>query len=79
LLCQAKGNTAGSCLSKTMCSNLGEFGEEFSSNDSREELLVRIRVYAGPTHLKLASGGLLMSFSCFCNLASGVLLWNEEN
>ena len=34
LLCQAKGDTAAHVL-KTMCPNLGGFGEEFYSSGSR--------------------------------------------
>ena len=36
---------------KTVCPNLGGFGEEFYSNDSRVGLLIRIRVCAGPAFL----------------------------
>ena len=47
---------------KTVCLNLGGFGEEFYSSSSRAGLLIRIRVCQG-----------LHSF----NLASDGLLWNE--
>ena len=42
---------SGLLPSKTMCPNLGGFGEEFYSNGSRAGLLVRIRVCAGPALL----------------------------
>ena len=69
-----KGGTQQPHASKTVCPNPGGFGEEFYSNGSRAELLTRIRVCAGPALLNLASGGLLVSFSSFFDLASGGLL-----
>ena len=36
---------------KSVCPNLGGFGEEFYSNGSRAELLIRVRVCAGPALL----------------------------
>ena len=46
-----KGGHSGFNPSKTVCPNLGGFGEEFYSNGSREVLLIRIRVCAGPAFL----------------------------
>ena len=40
LLCQAKGDTTGSCPEK-LCPNLGRFDEEFYSNGLRAELLIK--------------------------------------
>ena len=37
--------------SKTVFHNVGGFCEEFYSNGLRAELLIRIRVYAGPALL----------------------------
>ena len=68
----------GSCPSKTVCPNLGEFGKEFYSNGSRVELLIRLGCVQGLHSFNLVSGNLLMSFSDSFTLASGGLLWNEE-
>ena len=42
-----KGGHSRLVPSKTVCPNLGGFGEEFYSNGSRAGLLVRLRVRAG--------------------------------
>ena len=54
----AKGNTVGSCLSKTVCPHQ-KGHEEFYNNVSRFGLLIRIRVCAGPAFPNLVSGSLL--------------------
>ena len=46
-----KGGHSGLLPSKTVCPNLGGFGEEFYSSGSRVGLLIRIRVCAGPALL----------------------------
>ena len=46
-----KGGHSGLVPLKTVCPNLGGFGEEFYSNGSRAGLLIRIRVCAGPALL----------------------------
>ena len=63
LLWQAKGDTVGSCPSKTVSPNLGGFDEEFYNNDSRAGLLIRLRSMQGLHSFNLASGGLQISFS----------------
>ena len=51
LLCQAKG-AQWACASQKQCVLIPEgFGEQFYSNGSRPELLIRIRVCAGPALL----------------------------
>ena len=81
LLCQAKGDTVGSCPSQTMCPNPGGFDEEFYSYSSRMGLLIRLGCVQGLYSFNLVSGN-LMSFCGSFNLAScGLLeklLWNEE-
>ena len=47
---------------KTVCPNPEGFSEEFYRNDSRQYLLIKVRVCAGPALLNLASGDVLMSF-----------------
>ena len=42
-----KGGQSGLMSRKTVCPNLGGFGEESYSSCSRAELLIRIRVWAG--------------------------------
>ena len=73
-----KGGHSGLVTLKTVCPNLGGFGEEFYSNGSRAGLLIRLGCVQGLHSFNLASGHLLMSFSVSFNLASGGLLWNEE-
>ena len=54
LLCQAKGDTAGSCLKKKKKSvfwNPGGFGEDFYSNGSRMRVLKRIGLCKEPEFL----------------------------
>ena len=46
-----KGRHSGLMPLKTVCPNLGGFGQEFYSNGSRAELLIRVRVCAGPALL----------------------------
>ena len=59
-----KGERSELGPSKTVCPNLGGFGEEFYRNGSRAGLLIRIRVCVQGLHsFNLVSGGLLMSFS----------------
>ena len=69
-----KGGHSGPMPLKTVCPDLGGFGEEFYSNGSRAGWLIRIRVQ-GLQSFNLASGDLLMSFSSLSNCD---LLWNEE-
>ena len=47
LVCQAKGDS-GLLPLKTVCPNLGGFGEVFYGSCSRAGLLIKIRVCAGP-------------------------------
>ena len=47
LVCQAKGDSSLLPL-KTVCPNLGGFGEVFYGSCSRAGLLIKIRVCAGP-------------------------------
>lgn len=71
----SKGGHSGPVSFKTVCPNLGGFGEEFYSNGSRAELLIRL----GCVHFfNLTSHDLWMNFSCSFNLVSDGLLWNEE-
>ena len=63
LLCWAKGARVGSCPPKTVCPNMGGFGEEFYNNGSRAELLIRLGCVQCLYSFNLASGGLLKSFS----------------
>ena len=46
-----KGGQGGLLPLSTVCLNLGGSGEEFYSNSSRNELLIRVRVCAGPALL----------------------------
>ena len=64
LLCQAKGNTAGTSKN---CPNPGGFDEEFYSNGSRVGLLIRLECAKGLHSSNLISGNLLDK-----------LLWYEE-
>ena len=64
-----KGGHSGPLLLKTMCPNLGELGEEFYSNGSRVELLIRLGCVQGLHSFNLVPGGLLlMNFSGSFNL-----------
>ena len=47
LLCQAKGDTVGSCPLNCVVG----LAEEFNTNSSRAELLIGVRVCAGPALL----------------------------
>ena len=58
--------------------NPGGFGEKFYTSGSRMGLLIRLGCAQGLYSFNLASGGLLMSFSGFLNLASAGLLWGGE-
>ena len=51
LLCQEKGDRMGLCLSKTVCSNLEGFSEEFYSKEFKGRVTDKIRVCAGPALL----------------------------
>ena len=64
LLCQAKGNTAGTSKN---CPNPGGFDEEFYSNGSRVGLLIRLGCVQDLHSSNLISGNLLDK-----------LLWYEE-
>ena len=63
----SKGGHSGLIPWKTVCPNLGGFGEEFSSYGSRSGLLIRMGCVQGLHSFNLASGGLLMSFSRLSN------------
>ena len=70
-----KGGHSGPVSFKTLCPNLGGFGEELYRNGSRVELLIRL----GCVHsFNLTLHDLLMNFSGSFNLVSDGLLWNEE-
>lgn len=68
LLCQAKGGHSGLVCHTKLCVPIwGGFGEEFYSNGSRAELLIRL----GCVHFfNLTSHALWMNFSCSFNLVS---------
>ena len=55
-----KGGHSRLLPSKTMCPNLGEFGEGFYSNSSRVGLLTRLGCVQRLHSLRLVSGGLLI-------------------
>lgn len=57
-----KGGHSRLMPSKTVCPNPEGFSEEFYRNDSRQYLLIKVRVCAGPALLNRASGDVLMSF-----------------
>ena len=63
---------------KTVCPNLGGFGEDFYSNSSGVSLPIRLGCVQDLHSFNLVSGHLLMSFYGSFNLASAGLLWNEE-
>ena len=73
LLCQAKGDTEGSCSSKMVYYRQGGSGE-FYNNDSSIRVL-ESECVQGLQSFNLVSGDLLMSFSSFSHCG---LLWNEE-
>ena len=52
---------------KTVCLNPEGFSEEFYRNDSRQYLLIKVRVCAGPALLNLASGDELLWYSRLSN------------
>ena len=79
LLCQAKGDAAGSCPCK-LCvqTQAGESGEEFYGNGSRVQLLIRLRYMRVCGLLISCQGIFLKSFSDFFSLASNALLCMEN-
>lgn len=54
-----KGGHSSLHASKTVCPNPEGFSEEFYRNVSKQYLLIKVRVCAGPALLNLASGGCL--------------------
>ena len=62
-LCQTKGDTVGSYLTKTIFPSLGRYDDEFYSNVPRIGLLKNLGCVQGLHSFNLVSENLLMSFS----------------